>query len=60
TEWRELTLPANNTDVTSVVPDPFLRDRFYVGTLGDGVFVYEGKMRKYVAQNRAQVAPGSK
>jgi photosystem II stability/assembly factor-like uncharacterized protein len=60
-QWRELTLPSSNTDVTSVVPDPFSRDRYYVATLGEGVFVYEGKSRKYVArdgQNRAALTEG--
>ena len=61
-EWTELTLPARDTEVTSVVPDPFFRDRYYVSTLGEGVFVYEGKTRRYVAASReirAQVAaPG--
>ena len=49
-QWNQLTLPASNTDVASVVPDPFVRDRYYVGTLGDGVFIYEGKTNKYVAK----------
>lgn len=49
-QWSQLTLPASNTDIASVVPDPFTRDRFYIGTLGDGVFVYEGKMNRYVAK----------
>lgn len=62
-QWSELTLPLRNTDVTAVVPDPFTRERYYVGTLGDGIFVYEGKMGRYVArekENRAQLTPGSK
>ncbi|HYH06236.1 MAG TPA: YCF48-related protein [Thermoanaerobaculia bacterium] len=62
-QWSELTLPGQNTEVTSVVPDPFTRERYYVATLGDGIFVYEGKMRRYVPREpevRAQaVAPGS-
>jgi hypothetical protein len=61
-EWHQLTLPTNNTDVASVVPDPFVRDRYYVGTLGDGVFVYEGKMNRYVAKARetsAQLTGGA-
>jgi len=61
--WTELTLPSHNTEVTSIVPDPFLRDRYFVGTLGEGVFVYEGKTRRYVAkgaETRAQLVPGSK
>jgi photosystem II stability/assembly factor-like uncharacterized protein len=59
--WSELTLPLRGTDVTSVIPDPFTRDRYYLGTLGEGVWIYEGKMRKYVArekENRAQVIGG--
>jgi photosystem II stability/assembly factor-like uncharacterized protein len=61
-QWAQLTLPASNTDVASVVPDPFIRNRYYVGTLGDGVFVYEGKMNKYVAkvkENGAQLTGGA-
>jgi photosystem II stability/assembly factor-like uncharacterized protein len=45
-EWNELTLPSRNTEVTSVVSDPHALDRYYVGTLGEGIFVYEGKMRR--------------
>jgi len=59
-QWTELTLPLRNTEVTSVVPDPFTRDRYYVGTLGDGVFVYEGKPKRYVVEekgSRVQVTP---
>ncbi|HEX8169228.1 MAG TPA: YCF48-related protein [Thermoanaerobaculia bacterium] len=51
-EWTELTLPTGNTEVTSIVPDPFIPDRYYVGTLGEGVFVYEGKTRRYTAPPR--------
>ena len=60
-DWSELTLPSRNTDVTSVVPDPFVRDRYYVGTLGEGVFVYEGKTRRYIARPagvRAEITAG--
>ncbi len=59
-DWRELTLPAKNTEVTSVAPDPFSLERYYVGTLGEGVFVFEGKMRRHVPpprETRAQLAP---
>lgn len=48
-DWAELPLPIRNTDVSSIVPDPFRRDRFYVATFGEGVFVYEGKARRSVA-----------
>lgn len=60
-EWHELSLPSRNTEVTAVVPDPFTRDRYYVGTLGEGVYIYEGKTRRYElpAATRAQLG-GSK
>jgi len=62
-QWNQLTLPASNTDIASVVPDPFVRERTYVGTLGDGVFVYEGKTSRYVAKvrdaNAAQLTGGA-
>jgi len=60
-EWSELTLPSRNTEVTSIAPDPFALDRYYVGTLGEGVFVYEGKTTRYTPppprETRAQLAP---
>jgi photosystem II stability/assembly factor-like uncharacterized protein len=55
-QWNQVTLPGSNTDIAAVIPDPFTRDRYYVGTLGDGVFVYEGKMHKYVAKAREATA----
>lgn len=57
-DWLELTLPSRNTEVTSIAPDPFAKDRYYVGTLGEGVFVWEGRMRRYTppaAETRAQL-----
>ena len=60
-DWSELTLPLRGTEITSILPDPFIRDRYYVATLGEGVLVYEGKIRRYVvreAENRAQVTGG--
>ena len=59
-EWNELTLPSRNTEVTAVVPDPFSRDRYYVATLGEGIFVWEGKTRRLIArpgESRALLAP---
>jgi photosystem II stability/assembly factor-like uncharacterized protein len=46
-DWQELTLPSRNTEVTSIANDPFSKDRYYVGTLGEGVFVWEGRMKRY-------------
>lgn len=62
-EWQELTLPGRNTEVTAIAPDPFTRDRYFVGTLGEGIYVWEGRTNRYVppAQTRAQVgATGGK
>ncbi|MDQ3282492.1 MAG: YCF48-related protein [Acidobacteriota bacterium] len=62
-QWSEITLPARNTEITSVVPDPFTPERYFVGTLGEGIFVYEGKTGRYVAREKATQAlatPGSK
>jgi photosystem II stability/assembly factor-like uncharacterized protein len=61
-EWRELSLPGRNTEVTAVMPDPFTRDRYYVATLGEGVYVYEGKTRRYEvpAPVTAQLGGGQK
>lgn len=47
-EWSELTLPSRNTDVTALLA---------VGTLGEGVFVYEGKTTRYVSR-AAQLPAG--
>ena len=44
-DWLELSLPSQHTEVTAVAPDPF-NDRYYVGTLGEGILVYDGKTRK--------------
>lgn len=60
-DWTQLTLPVRDTEVTTVVPDAFVRDRFLVGTLGEGVFIYTGKTQRYVArraEKSAQVSGG--
>jgi photosystem II stability/assembly factor-like uncharacterized protein len=56
-EWLELTLPSRNTEVTAIAPDPWVANRTYVGTMGEGVFVYEGRMKRYTApgETRAQL-----
>lgn len=53
--WLQLVLPSQNTEVTTIAPDPF-SDRFYVGTIGEGVFVYDGKTQRYVKQQ--DTSPG--
>jgi photosystem II stability/assembly factor-like uncharacterized protein len=46
--WLEMTLPMQGTEITTIAPDPFKKDRYYVGTTGGGVLIYEGAMRQYV------------
>ncbi|HEU4521663.1 MAG TPA: hypothetical protein VFT12_06655 [Thermoanaerobaculia bacterium] len=49
-DWQELTLPMQGTEITSIAPDPFT-SRYYVGTTGGGVFIYEGPTRRYVQRD---------
>lgn len=59
--WSQLLLPVRETDITSVVPDPFRTDRYYLATLGEGVWIFEGKTRRYVAkegQSPSQIIGG--
>jgi photosystem II stability/assembly factor-like uncharacterized protein len=49
-EWMSLSVPSRTAEVTAISPDPFDVKRFYVGTLGEGVYVFEGKTQKYVAR----------
>jgi photosystem II stability/assembly factor-like uncharacterized protein len=45
-EWLSLEMPSRSADVTSVAADSFNHDRIYVGTLGEGIYVHEGKAQK--------------
>lgn len=55
-DWLALTLPTRHTDVSSIAPDPFRPDRYYVGTAGQGVWVYEGKTSKWAGNASAASA----
>jgi photosystem II stability/assembly factor-like uncharacterized protein len=55
-EWRSFPLPSRTAEVTSVALDPFNSDRLYVGTLGEGIFIYEGKSAKYEAKKKVAEA----
>ncbi|MGZ7077978.1 MAG: WD40/YVTN/BNR-like repeat-containing protein [Thermoanaerobaculia bacterium] len=57
-DWKTIVLPSRNAEVTTVAPDPFQRTRFYIGTQGDGVWVYEGPPQKYVAKTTETAAVG--
>ncbi len=51
-DWLSVTLPGRQTEVTSISPDPFDGNRIYVGTHGEGVYVYEGKAAKYTVAKK--------
>jgi photosystem II stability/assembly factor-like uncharacterized protein len=59
-DWSELTLPVRNTEISSVVADPFAHNRYYVGTLGAGVLVYEGSVHRVARETSSVpvIAPG--
>jgi len=57
-DWQSISLPSRNAEVTAVAPDPFSTSRFYVGTLGEGVFIYNGPTQKYVARGTTEAAAG--
>jgi photosystem II stability/assembly factor-like uncharacterized protein len=63
-DWMALSLPSRTAEVTAITPDPFETNRFYVGTLGEGVYVYDGKTQKYVGKPKveaeATIAAGSR
>lgn len=63
-EWRTFSLPGANSDIATIAPDPFDHDRYYVGTVGEGVFVYQGLAQKYVTASSSDggysTAGGSK
>jgi hypothetical protein len=51
-DWRSFPLPSRTAEVTSVALDPFDSERLYVGTLGEGIFIYEGKSANYEAKKK--------
>ncbi len=52
-EWRAFPLPSRTAEVTSIALDPFDAQRLYVGTLGEGVFVFQGKSTKVEAEKKS-------
>ena len=40
--WTSVPLPGLSLDIASIVEDPFHPGRFYLGTGGQGVFIYGG------------------
>ena len=57
-EWRAFPLPSRTAEVTSIALDPFENDRLYIGTLGEGVFIFKGSSTKYEAAKTANAVVG--
>ena len=58
-EWSAFPLPSRTAEVSSVAVDPFTANRVYVGTLREGLFVFEGAPQKYDAKPAAETASGA-
>lgn len=56
-DWRAVPLPSGTVEVTSIASDPHDTDRLYVGTLGEGVFIFEGKPQKVDLAKRKLADP---
>jgi photosystem II stability/assembly factor-like uncharacterized protein len=52
--WQSIPLPSRTAEVTSIALDPFDSRRLYVGTLGEGVFVFEGTSSKYEVKKKPE------
>jgi hypothetical protein len=59
-EWRSFPLPSRTAEVTAIALDPFDARRLYCGTLGEGIFIFEGTPGRYeVKSAAASVGAGS-
>lgn len=58
-DWLSLSLPTRNTEVTTIARDPFNAQRYYVGTLGEGVYIYEGRAQRYIRAEKTTAAIGA-
>ncbi len=52
-DWLSVEMPSRSAEVTAVALDAFNHDRIYVGTLGEGIYVHEGKPQKWTAAANA-------
>ena len=43
---------SRNAEVTAISTDPFREQRYYIGTQGEGVWIFDGAMQKYVAASQ--------
>jgi photosystem II stability/assembly factor-like uncharacterized protein len=57
-EWLSVPVPSRTAELTSIALDPFDRNRFYAGTLREGIFIHEGPAQKYDAKKSEVTAAG--
>jgi len=57
-QWNSYPLPSPTTELTSIVLDPFDANRVYAGTMGEGIFVYEGAARPYEMKKATETVAG--
>jgi photosystem II stability/assembly factor-like uncharacterized protein len=57
-QWNSYPLPSPSAELTSIVLDPFDSRRVYAGTLGEGIFIFEGAARPYEMKKTTDVAVG--
>lgn len=53
-EWNSYPLPSLTAELTTIVVDPFNANRLYAGTLGEGVFIYEGAPQPFALKKPAE------
>lgn len=58
-EWRQFPLPSRTAEVTAIAIDPFNPQRLYCGTLGEGIFIFEGTSQKFEVKTAAAGAVGA-
>jgi len=56
-QWNTFPLPTRTAEVSSVAVDPFNSKRLYLGTLREGLFVFEGEPQRY--ESKSAEAGGS-
>src|SRR5204862_8148811 len=57
-EWRSFPLPSRTAEVTAIAVDPFEARRLYCGTLGEGIFIFEGTPQRYEVKAATAAAGG--
>ena len=59
-DWRKVWLPIQSKEIMSIAPDPFDPARFFVGTSGEGVYVYRDAPVPRPVTGSGEITAGSK